>query len=342
MNHRLYDATAGRFITPDPFVKDRYSGQDYNRYSYARNNPLSFVDVTGLLATGIDLHGLPGQEYLGAADVGIVLEGDAEFDDGYFNTRPASEAQYVGEHITFNDDGTYSTWYPELHETVVHNPKPAAPDPTALPSTFARVANTFFAVERWSMDLIPGPMGEWGKMGINLLHSATCLAAGCDVNGIVEGPGGERTAFQTTMDVVTVVGAVLPFLGEGWRRCRGGVGSSAGAEGNAGARGRNTWEYAAGSTSHNGAGNRGGSDARRRRRGRSHCCPNRSRRGSGLTPVAEAGRHAEESAIIQAGDRGLTPTRGVTTINVCEGWCVPFIEELGGTVSGKYYWFPFK
>jgi len=342
MNHRLYDATAGRFITPDPFVKDRYSGQDYNRYSYARNNPLSFVDVTGLLATGIDLHGLPGQEYLGAADVGIVLEGDAEFDDGYFNTRPASEAQYVGEHITFNDDGTYSTWYPELHETVVHNPKPAAPDPTALPSTFARVANTFFAVERWSMDLIPGPMGEWGKMGINLLHSGTCLAAGCDVNGIVEGPGGERTAFQTTMDVVTVVGAVLPFLGEA------GVGAEVASEvaqgpkatlelaeeilGNTprGAQAITVLETAEGPTLVAG----GEADLTAAQIARAEA--------RGLTPVAEAGRHAEESAIIQAGDRGLTPTRGVTTINVCEGWCVPFIEELGGTVSGKYYWFPFK
>jgi len=48
MNHRLYDAQLGRFISPDPLVKNTFDGQNYNRYTYAENDPLSFVDPTGL------------------------------------------------------------------------------------------------------------------------------------------------------------------------------------------------------------------------------------------------------------------------------------------------------
>jgi RHS repeat-associated protein len=48
LNHRLYDSQTGRFISADPFVKDPFEGQEYNRYSYAANNPLSFIDPDGL------------------------------------------------------------------------------------------------------------------------------------------------------------------------------------------------------------------------------------------------------------------------------------------------------
>jgi RHS repeat-associated protein len=45
---RLYDARLGRFTTPDPFVTSVFLSQSYNRYSYALNNPLRWVDPTGL------------------------------------------------------------------------------------------------------------------------------------------------------------------------------------------------------------------------------------------------------------------------------------------------------
>jgi hypothetical protein len=39
-----------------------------------------------------------------------------------------------------------------------------------------------------------------------------------------------------------------------------------------------------------------------------------------------------------AGELGLTPTRGVTTNMICTGpgGCAPFINRLGGRVTGKY------
>jgi RHS repeat-associated protein len=44
---RYYDATLGRFISADTIVPQIYDPQTLNRYSYVRNNPLSYTDPTG-------------------------------------------------------------------------------------------------------------------------------------------------------------------------------------------------------------------------------------------------------------------------------------------------------
>ena len=44
---RYYDAAQGRFISPDTIVQSPGNPQTLNRYAYAGNNPLSFVDPTG-------------------------------------------------------------------------------------------------------------------------------------------------------------------------------------------------------------------------------------------------------------------------------------------------------
>ena len=47
MGGRVYDAEIGRFLSADPFVQDRTSLQNLNRYTYVNNNPLSYTDPTG-------------------------------------------------------------------------------------------------------------------------------------------------------------------------------------------------------------------------------------------------------------------------------------------------------
>ena len=46
-NARYYDPATARFITPDSIVPNPNDGQDYNRYSYVRNNPVRFGDPSG-------------------------------------------------------------------------------------------------------------------------------------------------------------------------------------------------------------------------------------------------------------------------------------------------------
>ncbi len=46
-NARWYDPYLNHFTQPDSIVPDPYNPQDYDRYSYARNNPLKYTDPTG-------------------------------------------------------------------------------------------------------------------------------------------------------------------------------------------------------------------------------------------------------------------------------------------------------
>lgn len=47
MNARLYDPLVGRFLSPDPYIQNDIFSQNFNRYSYALNNPLRFTDPDG-------------------------------------------------------------------------------------------------------------------------------------------------------------------------------------------------------------------------------------------------------------------------------------------------------
>ena len=47
MNHRVYDSSIGRFLSPDNYVQLPENSQSFNRYSYCINNPLKYTDPTG-------------------------------------------------------------------------------------------------------------------------------------------------------------------------------------------------------------------------------------------------------------------------------------------------------
>jgi RHS repeat-associated protein len=50
LNARYYDPEIGRFISPDPIAR---VGQKLNRYTYSRNNPINFLDPSGLDDAGV-------------------------------------------------------------------------------------------------------------------------------------------------------------------------------------------------------------------------------------------------------------------------------------------------
>jgi RHS repeat-associated protein len=46
-NARYYDPELGRFISPDVIISNVRDPQEFNRYSYVRNNPVNFTDPSG-------------------------------------------------------------------------------------------------------------------------------------------------------------------------------------------------------------------------------------------------------------------------------------------------------
>jgi hypothetical protein len=49
MGGRIYDPTLGRFLQADPFIQAPQNSQNYNRYSYVLNNPMSYTDPSGFI-----------------------------------------------------------------------------------------------------------------------------------------------------------------------------------------------------------------------------------------------------------------------------------------------------
>lgn len=68
MNGRLYDPVVGRFLSPDENVQMPDFSQNFNRYSYALNNPLVYVDSDGEIV-------LLAAVLIGAAVGGVVNYG---------------------------------------------------------------------------------------------------------------------------------------------------------------------------------------------------------------------------------------------------------------------------
>lgn len=70
MNGRLYDPYLGRMLSPDNYVQDATSTQNYNRYSYALNNPLKYTDPSGeIIFTAATLIAAP---FTGGASLALL------------------------------------------------------------------------------------------------------------------------------------------------------------------------------------------------------------------------------------------------------------------------------
>ena len=57
MNGRVYSPKLGRMLSPDPLTQAPENGQNYDRYSYAFNNPLKFADPSGFVSFGCSVFG---------------------------------------------------------------------------------------------------------------------------------------------------------------------------------------------------------------------------------------------------------------------------------------------
>ena len=74
MNGRVQDAITGVFLSPDPYISEPGNPQNYNRYSYVYNNPMSHTDPSGYSAysdtVGFIMAGTTGSGVVGSPDSG--------------------------------------------------------------------------------------------------------------------------------------------------------------------------------------------------------------------------------------------------------------------------------
>jgi uncharacterized protein RhaS with RHS repeats len=75
MQQRYYEPLAGRFLSVDPVVTDAKTGDHFNRYNYAYNNPYKFKDPDGRAGAGALIPDeVGGGVTRGSSRYGAVLE----------------------------------------------------------------------------------------------------------------------------------------------------------------------------------------------------------------------------------------------------------------------------
>jgi RHS repeat-associated protein len=80
MNGRMYDPVQGRMLSPDNYVATPFGTQGYNRYSYANNNPLAYVDPDGNFIVPIIIGAAVGAFFGG---VQADMQGKSFFDGAW-------------------------------------------------------------------------------------------------------------------------------------------------------------------------------------------------------------------------------------------------------------------
>jgi RHS repeat-associated protein len=110
MNGRVEDAITGRFLSPDPRVPNPGNTQDFNRYSYANNNPLTFIDPTGFDET-VDC---PSDEVCGGGSSSSpIINVDPTLTSGVGDTTTIQVASPESVATGLNDDAATNSgfWY---------------------------------------------------------------------------------------------------------------------------------------------------------------------------------------------------------------------------------------
>jgi RHS repeat-associated protein len=83
MNGRIYDPQIGRFLSADPVILNPNNLQDYNRYTYVRNNPLTYTDPEGYFANVLFQFG-----------IGFGLDVATQMLTNYVTSKPVFDIKY--------------------------------------------------------------------------------------------------------------------------------------------------------------------------------------------------------------------------------------------------------
>jgi RHS repeat-associated protein len=120
MNGRLYNPWVGRMLSPDPYIVDAINSQNYNRYSYALNNPLKYVDPTGYRPHwyGYKGHGGSGD----ATAINSSLDRQMGSHGMNYNTEYRPESYSYNNHTgQYQDAYGNNMYFSEVHSNFVES-----------------------------------------------------------------------------------------------------------------------------------------------------------------------------------------------------------------------------
>jgi RHS repeat-associated protein len=96
MKGRIYDPTLGRFLQADPFVQAPKNSQNYNRYSYVLNNPMSYTDPSGYFFKALGKFVKKYWKTIAAIVVSVYLPGAGGLLQGWGVTSTIAQGAITG------------------------------------------------------------------------------------------------------------------------------------------------------------------------------------------------------------------------------------------------------
>jgi len=346
MNGRVFDSKIGRFLSADPFVQKPFFSQSLNRYSYLFNNPFSGTDPTGFFngedrpstAKWVVLYEI--SDFAAAFQRGWEPRPDfwqqTRFQglnyqvppDTYVPPRPANpatppdgttwQAGLVGPSVQAGGDlGSTAGGVPGQNlSDALYYPGyfPVARLDMGIASPLVNGSlNLVNGLANGANDLFGWALQPFDTYGGEIISAETALPGG----GIAAGPTillGNISRSIRLANASRGPAATLELAQEIATHAKQTISIMETAEGPT---------LVAGGVRDLSAAQKALAVER------------------GLTPVELPGFHAEKTLIHAAGERGLTPTRGVSTNNICGGseGCRTFLEGLGAIVDGRFFSF---
>ena len=96
MNGRIYDPTLGRFLQADPHIQAPLNSQNYNRYSYVLNNPMSYTDPSGYFFKALGKFVKKYWRTIAAIAISVYLPGAGGLLQGWGVTSVVAQGAITG------------------------------------------------------------------------------------------------------------------------------------------------------------------------------------------------------------------------------------------------------
>jgi len=135
---RMYESRTGRFTRPDPVYAGLFEPQQWNRYAYALNNPLGFVDTNGLQASSGFCTWTSTATEAGYSTVLSCLSAEMQAFAGGYGWTPGG----IGTQGRQSGMGRETTIGPMEWPVPTIGPAPVPPGPTIGPAPEPSVGDT--------------------------------------------------------------------------------------------------------------------------------------------------------------------------------------------------------